>query len=88
MLNTGFDVRAKANGPFVYPAGTAMIRAMVIDRFGIRSHVEQTILEVYIARLVSDKPGQWLTQTADCVATRIARQPSPASCELVGCAWE
>jgi uncharacterized protein (TIGR03435 family) len=82
MLTTTFDVRAKANGTLRYPAATTMIRNMLIDRFGVRSHVEPRAMDVYAARLVDAKPGEWLSPTApDCVAARGTRGTPPASCE-------
>src|SRR3954470_22926070 len=71
MLNEQFDVRAKANALIAYPAATAMIRSMVIDRFRVRSHVEPRPMDVYVARLVDGKPGPWLMPTPlECVSRR------------------
>ena len=84
MRETTFEVRAKGTGPLFYPGVYTMLRTMLADRFRLRTHVEQRLFDIYIARLTraDGSPGQWLTPTSpDCLDARQKGLPQPPSCE-------
>ena len=72
-----YDIAGKAAGPITDQQRRAMLRQVLVSRFGLRVHSEQREQTVYVMTMDrSDKrPGAGLTRRADCAA---------ASCERNG----
>jgi uncharacterized protein (TIGR03435 family) len=61
-----------------------MVRNLLVDRFALRTHIEQRQLDVYVARLADGKPGPWLMPTPpECVRQNLAGRPMPDRCDRI-----
>ena len=86
IRETKFDVQGKAAAVPTAAALNTMVRNLLTDRFGLRTHVERRRLEVYVARLAraDGRTGQWLVPTApECVRQRLAGRPMPDGCDRI-----
>lgn len=85
MREQRLDVRAKG-GPADAAAEQAMLRRLLADRFGLRTHTETREMDVYVARLAraDGKLGSGLTPSLpECAAARAARSSLPEKCVTV-----
>jgi len=74
-----FDVRAKTAAPFSGTDERAMLRALLADRFTLKTHRESRMMDVYLlTRLSGAKMGQGLHQIAiDCATNRLSESSGP-----------
>jgi uncharacterized protein (TIGR03435 family) len=68
VLEQRFDIRAKAPEPSSVAGGTAMLRALLEDRFALRMHAETRTIPLFaLTRVRADRLGEGLRQSEiDC----------------------
>ena len=83
LLRQRFDIRGKAPSQTERPQGPAMLRALLEDRFALRTHLETRDIPIYaLTRVRADRLGPDL-RPSDIDCTNLDRRTEPTDSKLL-----
>jgi uncharacterized protein (TIGR03435 family) len=85
LRETRFDLEGRMSPTAIQAEVQAMVRRLLDDRFGLRTHIEQRMMDVFVLTLA--RPGQFgpglRRALSGCVTFRLANQPLPDECRII-----